>query len=342
MNRLNYLKQTLKTNIIDNWDYSALEFILLDYNSSDGLKEYVKSELITFIECKKLIYYRTEEPQKYNMSHSRNLAFKLATGDIVCNIDADNFTGPGFAKYINEIFNKNDGVFLSTHGENVRKDVLGRICVKRQDFLAVNGYDEKMKYYGFDDYDFLNRLQMFGLTKKVITEAQYLNALNHSNLERMQNFHSNSLEKFIIKYVSPAESTLHFMFSNGTCIMGTIVSNTSYNAIIDDPSKKKPTKYRYSVAENCWIEGVWEIKSNLISMKFKDLEIKLNHLDSNWLEDKAKNKYCDIKSTVITEEMIFFFHQTSNRLIMEDNFSKGIFQVNNGIFGEGIVSNSLN
>ncbi|MFD2148711.1 glycosyltransferase family 2 protein [Mucilaginibacter antarcticus] len=63
MNRLSHLKQTLKRNILDNEDYPNLEFILLDYNSTDGLKEYVRSELHTFITSKKLVYYRTEEPK---------------------------------------------------------------------------------------------------------------------------------------------------------------------------------------------------------------------------------------------------------------------------------------
>jgi len=37
MNRLHQLSQTLLQNIRDNEDYSELEFIVLDYNSNDGM-----------------------------------------------------------------------------------------------------------------------------------------------------------------------------------------------------------------------------------------------------------------------------------------------------------------
>ncbi|MFD2148649.1 galactosyltransferase-related protein [Mucilaginibacter antarcticus] len=139
--------------------------------------------------------------------------------------------------------------------KGVKKDVLGRICVKKKDFLAVNGYDETMKHYGFDDYDFLNRLQFLGLTKKVISAPQFLNAITHSTAERMENFITVKLEKLLIKYISPAESTLHFLYTNNTCAVGTIVNNHNFNAITSDVALKKALKYRFSIAEKSWAEG---------------------------------------------------------------------------------------
>ena len=45
MNRLHHIRQTLPKNIADNSDYENVEFILLDYNSSDGLEEWVKETM---------------------------------------------------------------------------------------------------------------------------------------------------------------------------------------------------------------------------------------------------------------------------------------------------------
>ena len=39
------------------------------------------------------------------MAHAKNMAHRLGIiegADILCNLDADNFTGPGFASYIAE------------------------------------------------------------------------------------------------------------------------------------------------------------------------------------------------------------------------------------------------
>ena len=55
MNRLHHLKMTLQKNISDNRDYSNLEFIILDYNSSDGLGEYIRDNFNEEILNKKLI-----------------------------------------------------------------------------------------------------------------------------------------------------------------------------------------------------------------------------------------------------------------------------------------------
>ena len=93
MNRLSHLKKTLEKNICDNLVYENLEFILLDYNSTDGLENWAKNDLKNYIEKGILKYYRTSEPNSFHRSHSRNVAMKLASGDIVCNLDADNFLG---------------------------------------------------------------------------------------------------------------------------------------------------------------------------------------------------------------------------------------------------------
>jgi len=65
------------------------------------------------------------------MSDSRNIAFKLAKGEIVRNIDADTFTGRSFANYVNSVFQEHDRVFLNTHNNSmIKNDVLGRYAKK--------------------------------------------------------------------------------------------------------------------------------------------------------------------------------------------------------------------
>ncbi|HEX6426988.1 MAG TPA: glycosyltransferase, partial [Niastella sp.] len=102
MNRLHHLQQTFLRNIHDNDDYPNLEIVLLDYNSQDGMELWVNENLREFIAAGRVTYYKTFEPQVFSHSHSKNLAFRLASGDIVCNINADHFTGKGFGHYVNE------------------------------------------------------------------------------------------------------------------------------------------------------------------------------------------------------------------------------------------------
>jgi hypothetical protein len=154
MNRLHDLKQTLIQNIKDNLDYPNLEFVLLNYNSTDDIDTWVLRECNKYIESGLLKYYKTEDPKFYSMAHSRNVAFRLATGDIVNSIDADHFTNKGFASYINTLANTtcSNTIFVKSRQRN-----RGRISMFKSDFLRLGGYDEEIKDYGFEDEDLLAR-----------------------------------------------------------------------------------------------------------------------------------------------------------------------------------------
>jgi glycosyltransferase involved in cell wall biosynthesis len=343
MNRISHIKTTLLKNILDNLDYQGnVEFILLDYNSSDGLEKYIKTELSKFINEGKLLYYRTEDPLKYNMSHSRNMAYKLASGDIVCNIDADNFTGKGFAKYINEVFNKDGNVFLSTHNaKNVKNDVLGRICVKKIHFLNVGGYDERMKHYGFDDFDFVNRLEMSGVKRQLLDKAEFLRAISHSDEQRMVNSLSADGVRLIIGHINPAESKLFFLFKDGTCYMGTIINNRNFNALTNIPGKKRSLDYGFSIAEKSWRYGKWSLEPNVIMIRYENTKFILGRDFENQFTGSEGLRYFEISDKKTIEDLTFFLHQISNRLVMEENLGAKRYRVNKIGFGEGTVQRNF-
>jgi len=75
MNRLQHIQKTLIKNIENNFQIDNVEFILLDYNSVDGLEEWVKEYLKKYISLGVLKYYKTTSPQYYQRAHSRNMAF---------------------------------------------------------------------------------------------------------------------------------------------------------------------------------------------------------------------------------------------------------------------------
>ena len=162
MNRLDDLKRTLPKNIKDNADYPFLEFVVLDYNSSDGLAAWIRKEMMDHIKSGRLVYWRTDEPEYFDMSHSRNVAFKVAAGEIVNNVDADNFTNKGFAIFINAMANQcpGNGIFAKS-----KQLLRGRLGFYRRDFIYIlGGYDENLKGYGHDDADLMHRALELGFT----------------------------------------------------------------------------------------------------------------------------------------------------------------------------------
>ena len=159
MNRLGNLKETLPKNIEDNKDYPNVEFVLLDYNSADGLEDWVKQNMMDHINSGRLVYYKTSEPEHFRMGHSRNVAFKLSTGDIVNNVDADNFIGKGFIDVINKLAELCPERAIFAKGKRMMH---GRIGLYKNEFLTLGGYDEDLLGYGFDDHSVVYRAMALG------------------------------------------------------------------------------------------------------------------------------------------------------------------------------------
>lgn len=188
MNRLEDLKNTYIQNIEDNLDYSNIEFVLLNYNSTDDIDNWVKENLTGYIERGIVNYYKTVEPKFYSMTHSRNVVFKLAQGDIVNNVDADHFTNKGFATYINLLAN-NAGkkvIFVKSKQKN-----RGRVGLFKKDFLKLGGYDEEIRDYGFDDEDLLYRANGLGFRAIKFTGQYFRIAPNHKRHKRGNYYNSD-------------------------------------------------------------------------------------------------------------------------------------------------------
>jgi hypothetical protein len=192
MNRLSHIQETLPVNISENINYPNIEFVLLDYNSSDGLEDWVRSNMMSYIESGLLKYYRTTEPAYFSMSHSKNMASCLSTGDILCMMDGDNFAGLNYAHWINEIFcEKGNNAFISAfdkHGLPI-VDMGGKISFHRELFASACGFDEAFIGYGMDDKDLIDRLEKAGGIPVTISDKAFMRYIQHSSLDRIKNYH---------------------------------------------------------------------------------------------------------------------------------------------------------
>jgi glycosyltransferase involved in cell wall biosynthesis len=257
MNRKHHIMQTLPQNIANNCQYPDVEFVLLDYGSTDGLEQWVEQEMKQYIESGILIYYRTYAPDNFMRSHSRNMAFRLADGDLLCNVDADNFTGKDFAQYLNDVFTADQNIFVSVDSSGLigrTGDIYGRFCCRKEDFVAVGGLDEDFIRYGWEDIDLYNRLKMYRLSEQFIDNPQFMQAITHLDLERYENddFYKH-FESYFIRQVSPIESEVICLYRNGTYERGTLM-----------PSRETNTFYKTSIKEQTWITGKWEMQDGKI------------------------------------------------------------------------------
>lgn len=217
MNRLTYLRQTLPANIEQNLHHPNVEFVLLDYNSQDDLEDWVKTTLKDHIESGILKYYRTYEPPYFHLSHSKNMALKLASGNIICLVDADNFAGPSYIDWVDSCFDGQGSNAIITTLEKTRiplRDQGGKLAFSRELLHSVKGFDESLVGYGIDDVDLVNRLEKAGGERVFIREERFLQFLGHSTEERLKNHYLlRNLEGIYAYFLGPRTARIVYLLT---------------------------------------------------------------------------------------------------------------------------------
>jgi glycosyltransferase involved in cell wall biosynthesis len=196
MNRLFHLRQTLPRNIEHASSYPDAEFVLLDYGSTDGLEDWVRSELSDHIKSGRLIFYRTDEPKHWIAAHAKNIAHKMASGDILFNIDSDILIPDGFCEYARDAFSlKPDMVMAFESADSYGNDgCAGIVATKREYFYSVNGYDEAIRLgWGYDDMNYQFRVRMKN-NLYLFTPPKFCLCIPHSNEIRTENCQLKHIE----------------------------------------------------------------------------------------------------------------------------------------------------
>jgi hypothetical protein len=183
MGRAHHVKETLPKNLEDNADWPDTEFVMVDYNSKDDLEVWMMDFLRTSPMAKKVAYYRERTVRYYEGSHSKNLAHLLATGDVVMNLDADNFTGVGYAEGLSKLFEPGRRIVAVNGSKN--PNMGGRVGLRKDDFLRLRGYDEKLHGQGWHDVDLHHRAIASGC-EEVPMKWPCQIPIQHSNEERMR------------------------------------------------------------------------------------------------------------------------------------------------------------
>jgi len=348
MNRLFQLKETILPNILANLNYENLEFVILDYNSEDGMEEWVKANLGNYIDIGKVVYYKTLQPKVFNHSHAKNLAFKLASGDIVCNINADHFIGNDFAFYVNQQYCRDSDIVITpipkfwSDGYSAPKDVFGKVCVKKADFMRIHGFDERMQTYGFEDFDFINRLEMSGIKRSILRDPVFLKYLSHNEARFSVDEFYETLDKILIQYIDYSSSNLIFMFNNGLFEMGKLIDHSCVNAHDFRYSHlKEDHRFEYSIEGSVWKPGIYFKDGNgdiIFSADSGDCFKMYNKL--GFYECKSHDtigRFYDLLDPIAREQVLDFHYLFKNRSLLELNIIRNEIQPNNNVFGKGVI-----
>ncbi len=349
MNRLHHLKKTLPKNIRDNLKYGNVEFVVLNYNSKDDIDHWIKTNMSKYIKNGILKYYKTTEPDSFHHSHAKNVVAKCAEGDIICNIDADNFMGKGFADFVNNKFSANNNIFITVSKGIVTKDCLGRICSKSTDFHKITGYDEGMSGYGFEDIDLINRLKVIGLERDDIDNPDFLKIIAHEDEERLKDDeNAKNINTIYIRPINYKSIGVLYLLKDSKYRYGNVLINRLQNSTsIDNIFHQNHTyEYEFSLSTNKWHQGIWdimhgEIEFDGIPVTSKKSDILKN--DPSSIEVVQFNGFELYKVDGEKQNLNFkmFYSQISNRIKMENNVTENRFKANEFFYGKAFLTKNF-
>jgi hypothetical protein len=154
-NRREMLEKTLPTWLVAK---EVKEIIIVDWSSDDDPDGFISS-----LNSTKILLAKVPDQPKWSQTLAFNLAARLTTCNILLKMDADVSLFPDF-------FNNHPikpGIFYTGDWRTARNENekhLNGICyLHRNEFFQVNGYNERLKTYAWDDIDLYNRLEKNGL-----------------------------------------------------------------------------------------------------------------------------------------------------------------------------------
>ena len=193
MDRLFHLKETYLQNIENSSSYQNREFILLNYNSQDSIDSWVRENLKNHLKSGLVKYYKTTEAKWWVAAHAKNIAHKQADGDLLCNLDCDNFVVPGFCEYVVGLFAKGrfeKDIILAAPESDPRgnRGTCGMITCRKEHFYSVNGYDESINLgWSMEDTNFQFRCRMHNNLDLAVLDINYTKCIGHGNETRTKN-----------------------------------------------------------------------------------------------------------------------------------------------------------
>lgn len=169
---------------IESWltHPSVDEVVIVDWSSTTPVRETLKE----FVDHEKLIIVRVHYQREWILTVSFNLAARFTTRSTILKMDADNLLHRDFFQKhpLSEdtrIFYAGDYKKATVESE---KYLNGLLWIHRKHFFMVNGYNENITTYGWDDDDIKNRLSEQGLEEKCIHYDTVSNK-QHSDNDRL-------------------------------------------------------------------------------------------------------------------------------------------------------------
>lgn len=167
---------------IESWlDVFGLnEIVVIDWGSTISVQDSLKE-----INDDRIKIYRVNNVEKWCLTKSFNLAIKCASFSNIYKLDCEDIVDKNLIN--NHLLN--DNIFYCGNWKDATNNndlqINGKLFCTYQNLIKINGYNENITTYGYDDDDICNRLNK-DLNKKYIKISNFC-FINHNDDSRLQN-----------------------------------------------------------------------------------------------------------------------------------------------------------
>lgn len=141
------------------------EVVLLDWSSSRPIAGHLAEAAPELMADPRLLLARVAGQRRgWVLSRAYNVAARLSSRGTLLKVDCDTVLSTGFVAshpLTGREFYAGDWRSLATPTADERLHMNGMLMVRRADFAYINGYDERIVTYGWDDSDIVTRLSAF-------------------------------------------------------------------------------------------------------------------------------------------------------------------------------------
>ncbi|GAB0489730.1 hypothetical protein MMPV_000955 [Pyropia vietnamensis] len=141
------------------------EVVLLDWSSSRPIAGHLAEAAPELMADPRLLLARVAGQRRgWVLSRAYNIAARLSSRGTLLKVDCDTVLGAGFVAahtLTGRDFFAGDWRSLAAPTADERLHMNGMLMVRRADFAYINGYDERIVTYGWDDSDIVTRLSAF-------------------------------------------------------------------------------------------------------------------------------------------------------------------------------------
>lgn len=180
MGRTHDLRQVMPSRLKAAAKSPPVEIVIVDYNSRDGLEEYVLNELV-MPEGVKLTYRKYSGRDTWHMAHAFNLAAMASSGEYFWLMGCDVFLAENAVEHVRLLIDMRQDDFMYARAHP------GVIVCRKDKFIEAGGYDERFEFYGPEGEELEDRLLRRGL-KLGYYSNQMISWLQTERWEKVKNY----------------------------------------------------------------------------------------------------------------------------------------------------------